>query len=242
MNRLVDNDPRSQKENKKTVMITGASGKIGQKITKIFLDLGFHVIAHYNKNADALASRAALQSVSAVEVICADFSSQLSEIYELIHKYKENLCCLVNCAAIFEKGNLKNTDNLLKTMQINDFAPLALSAKYAEIVKRGNIINILDGNIYRYNENYQNYRISKRFLEEATKDSALIFAPQIRVNAIALGMLEEERTPSNSLAKEKEILKNEISDKNISRSIEFLLSCENLTGQIIYLDNGVHLL
>ncbi|MCL2844132.1 MAG: SDR family oxidoreductase [Chitinivibrionia bacterium] len=231
-------------EKNKTVLITGASGKIGLKLVKIFSDLGFDVIAHYNTNED-ISVRAGLKPVptftNRITAIKANFPAQLPEIYEIIDKHKENLCCLVNCAAIFEKGNLKDTDNLQKTMQINGFTPLILSQKYAEIVKKGNIINILDGNIYRFNENYQNYRVSKRFLEETTKESALIFAPQIRVNAVAFGMLEEKANPSNTVAKNKEVLKNEISDKNISRSIEFLLFCENLTGQIIYLDNGVHL-
>jgi len=229
---------------KKIIIITGASGKIGIKILKIFLEMDFSVIAHCNKNENILQKFVEKnnQYKNSVIIFKANFNTQLSEIYEIMEKNKENICGLVNCAAIFEKGNLKNTDNLLKTMQINNFIPLTLNKKYTEIAKKGNIINILDGNIYRFNEKYQNYRISKRFLEEITKESALLFAPEIRVNAIAFGMMEEEKTQSNSLAKSKEILKAEISDKNIAQTIEFLISCDNLTGQIIYLDNGVHLL
>jgi len=238
----MNNSP--QEENKKTALITGASGKIGLKLVKIFSDFGFDVIAHYNTNED-ISVRAGFKPAptftNRITAIKANFPAQLPEIYEIMQKHKENLCCLVNCAAIFEKGNLKDIDNLQKTVEINSFIPLILSQKYAEIVKKGNIINILDGNIYRYNEIYQNYRVSKRFLEETTKESALIFAPQIRVNAVAFGMLEKEKTPSNTLAKNKEILKTEICDENIAKTIEFLLFCENLTGQIIYLDNGVHL-
>ncbi|MCL1946437.1 MAG: SDR family NAD(P)-dependent oxidoreductase [Chitinivibrionia bacterium] len=229
---------------KKVVIITGASGKVGLKILKIFLELDFFVIAHCNKNEKSLQNFVEKNHhyKNFVSVFKADFNTQLPEIYELMQMYKENLHALVNCAANFKKGNLKNVDNLLKITQINDFVPLALSQKFCEIVKKGNIINILDGNIYRFNENYQNYRVSKRFLEEITKEAAILFAPEIRVNAIAFGMLEEEKTPSNSLAKNKEVLKTEISDQNIKQTIEFLISCENLTGQIIYLDNGVHLL
>ena len=229
---------------KKVIIITGASGKIGLKILKIFLEMNFFVIAHFNKNENTL-KKYLYENPKFKDCIItlkADFNTQLPKIYEIMQKYKEDICGLINCAAIFEKGNLKNTDNLLKTMQINDFAPLALSEKYTEIVKKGNIINILDGNIYNFNENYQNYRISKLFLEEITRQAAILFAPKIRVNAIALGMLENKKTPSNSIAKNKEILKTVILDKNIAQVIEFLVSCENLTGQIIYLDNGIHLL
>jgi NAD(P)-dependent dehydrogenase (short-subunit alcohol dehydrogenase family) len=232
------------KMQKKTVILTGASGKIGIKILKIFLDMDFFVIALFNNNEDAIQIFLNTHPVFSNNILLqkADFNSQMPEIYEIMRKYQENIYGLVNCAAIFKKGNLKNTDNLLKTMQINDFAALSLSEKFAETVKKGNIINILDGNIFRFNENYQNYRISKLFLLEATKQTAILFAPKIRVNAIALGMLENEKTQSNSLALKKEILKTEISDKNIAETIKFLWSCENITGQTIFLDNGAHLL
>jgi len=229
---------------KKMVIVTGASGKIGIKILEIFLKKDFFVIAHFNESENVL-QKFLNENQNFKENILplkADFHTQLSEIYELIQKHKENLCGLINCAAIFQKGNLKNVDNLLKTMQINDFAALLLSEKYREIVNKGNIINILDGNIFGYNETYQNYRISKLFLLEATRQSALLFAPKIRVNAIAFGMLEKEITPSNSRALQKEILKSEISDENIAKTIDFLWNCKNITGQTIFLDNGVHLL
>ena len=157
-------------------------------------------------------------------------------------EYKDNICCLVNCAAMFEKGNLRDTENLLECMQVNDFMPARLSQEYAKVVGKGSVINILDGNIYRFNENYQNYRISKLFLQEITRQSALLFAPDIRVNAIAFGMLEETLNESNSRALQKEILKKKVTDESISSTLEFLLRSENITGQTIYLDNGVHLL
>jgi len=232
------------KMQKNAVILTGASGKIGIKILEIFLKKDFSVVAHFNENENSLQKfiNENLNFKENVFLLKTDFRTQLPEIYEFMQKYKENLCGLVNCAAIFQKGNLKNVDNLLKTMQINDFAALSLSEKYAEIVKKGNIINVLDGNIFGYNETYQNYRISKLFLLEATRQSALLFAPEIRVNAIALGMLEKEITQSNSRALQKEILKNKILDENIAKTIDFLWNCENITGQTIFLDNGAHLL
>ena len=232
------------KMQKNAVIITGASGKIGIKILEIFLKKDFFVIAHFNENENVLL-KFLDENQSFKEnifLLKANFHTQLPEIYEIIQKYKENLYGLVNCAAIFQKGNLKNVDNLLETMQINDFAALSLSEKYSEIVNKGNIINILDGNIFRYNKTYQNYRISKLFLLEATRQSALLFAPEIRVNAVALGMLEKEITQSNSRALQKEILKTEISDENIAKTVDFLWNCKNITGQTIFLDNGAHLL
>jgi NAD(P)-dependent dehydrogenase (short-subunit alcohol dehydrogenase family) len=236
------NLPTTNTEN--TVILTGASGKIGIRILKILLDSAFSVIALFNKNENVLKVFVDENPNFKEKIILQkiDFNTQVPEIYELMQKYKNNISVLINCAAIFEKGNLKSTDNLLKIMQINDFSALSLTEKYAEIVKKGNIINILDGNIFRFNENYQNYRISKLFLLEVTKQSAILFAPEIRVNAIAFGMLEETAAPSNTFALQKEILKNKVSNENIANTLKFLLDSENITGQTIFLDNGAHLL
>lgn len=222
---------------KRLVFLTGASGKIGIKILKILLELGFGVVAQCSKNEKIIVDFLEKNSKykNSVEILNIDFEKQ-------VPKFNKDIFCLINCAAIFEKGNLKDYNSLLKTIQINDFIPAALTAKFAETIESGNIINISDGNIYRFNENYQNYRISKLILEEITKQSAILFAPKIRVNAIALGMLEKDENPSNMTAKQKEILKEEITEQKIAQVIEFLITCENITGQIIYLDNGVHLL
>jgi NAD(P)-dependent dehydrogenase (short-subunit alcohol dehydrogenase family) len=229
---------------KEVVIVTGASGKIGIKILEIFLKKNFFVVAHFNENEINLQNFLDKNPnfKEYIFLLKANFNSQLHKIYEIMRKYEENICGLVNCAAIFQKGNLKNVDNLLKIMQINDFAALSLSEKYSEIAKKGNIINVLDGNIFRFNETYQNYRISKLFLLETTKQSAILLAPKIRVNAMALGMLEKNFTPSNTCALQKEILKNEISDENIAKTLDFLWNSQNITGQTIFLDNGAHLL
>lgn len=220
------------------VFITGASGKIGIKVLEIFLSMGFRVVAQYSKNdkkiKDFLAEKPAYKRKN-VELLKANFETEVPEI-------PRDISCLVNCASIFETGNLENCNSLLKQSLMNCFFPAELTSQFAKFAEKGVIINFLDGNIYRFNEFYQNYRISKLFFEEITKQSALLFAPKIRVNAIALGMLEDQKNRSNLRAKKKEILKNEITYKNIAKSIEFLVNCENLTGQIIYLDNGVHLI
>jgi NAD(P)-dependent dehydrogenase (short-subunit alcohol dehydrogenase family) len=228
--------------NTKRIFLTGASGKIGIKILKIFLELGFSVVAHCSKNEAIIADflKKNPQYKNSVEILKVNFEIDVPEI-------PEDISCLVNCASIFEKGNLENNNHLLKTTMMNAFFPAELTAQFAKIAQNErelfpNVINILDGNVYRFNKNYQNYRISKLLLEELTKQSAILFAPKIRVNAIALGMLEEDENPSNIQAKQKEILTDEISDEKITQVIEFLITCENLTGQIIYLDNGAHLL
>jgi len=237
LNSQTENIKKSINFRRRRAFLTGASGKIGLKILEILLDLNFEVFAHCSKNKEKIFDflKNNPQHANSTYVFEMDFEQDLPEI-------PEDIDCLINCAAFFEKGNLRNTNHLMKMAQMNSFFPAELTSQLAKTAHCGNVINILDGNIYRFNKNYQNYRISKLLLEEITKQSAVLFAPLVRVNAIALGMLETIETPSNTHAKQKEVLSAEISDNNIALTIELLVSCENLTGQIIYLDNGVHLL
>lgn len=223
----------------KKLLLTGASGKLGIKILEIFLNMDYFVAAQCSDNAKKIKDflKKNPQFKDKVEILEMDFEVDIPQI-------DKDITCIVNCASIFEEGNFTFPINLMKVSLINAYLPVALTSQFAKNCAKtgGNVINILDGNVYRYNEHYQNYRTSKLILEEITRQSAIIFAPKFRINAIAFGVVDEADTTSCVAAKQKELLPAEISLKNIAQTIDFLLTCDNLTGQIIYLDNGVHLL
>ena len=74
--------------------------------------------------------------------------------------------------------------------------------------------------------------------------SALEFAPAIRVNAIAPGLIlpPEGKTKKYLAALAKRIpLKRRGSVENIKSTVKFLIENDYVTGQIIYCDGGEHL-
>ncbi|MBU8901577.1 MAG: SDR family oxidoreductase, partial [Victivallales bacterium] len=125
---------------------------------------------------------------------------------------------------------------------INYSAPMSLMKQFAkQNLSEGCIINFLDAK-----ENYSSdpYYISKQALHDATLEAALKFVPKIRVNAIAPGPVLPP--PEFNGPGMQDILKNvplgrQVSLRDISDACLFLVRNESLTGQIIYVDGGQHL-
>ncbi len=126
-------------------------------------------------------------------------------------------------------------------------SPLILAKEFAKNApEKGQIINILDKNIVRYDTQYFYYLLSKKFLAEFTKMLSLQLAPEIRVNGIAPGFILEpidngisDQQRSNIL--QKIPLQTKGDPQNICQTVKFLLRNEFVNGQILFIDGGASL-
>jgi NAD(P)-dependent dehydrogenase (short-subunit alcohol dehydrogenase family) len=119
-----------------------------------------------------------------------------------------------------------------------------LGVAFLQAACSGWIINITDAVIKRPNINFQNYRISKLFLSELTRQMAFTFAPSMRVNAIAPGaMLPSIHTSPEQLENLKaNIPLKRTGDISAFRdAYAFLVSNSYITGEEIRIDGGWHL-
>ena len=105
----------------------------------------------------------------------------------------------------------------------------------------GNIINILDNKIEFNQPQYAAYVLTKKALAEFTKLAALEFAPDIRVNGVAPGVV----LPAGSRSKEyidwrvQAIpLKKQGKTRNITDALLHLLDNDFISGQILVVDGG----
>ena len=108
----------------------------------------------------------------------------------------------------------------------------------------GLIVNITDVGAHKVWTSYPAYVVSKSALETLTRLLARSCAPQIRVNAIALGLAlpSEAITPEAWEALVKRTpLKRAVSTDEITAALEFLLKNESITGQTIVVDGGYSL-
>jgi len=93
-------------------------------------------------------------------------------------------------------------------------------------------------------KNYTAYFISKGALHTAVKVMAKELAPYVLVNAIALGPTLKPEEFTDEKWQEyinKTPLRREVSLKDVVNLVEFLLSVESMTGEIINLDSGRHI-
>jgi NAD(P)-dependent dehydrogenase (short-subunit alcohol dehydrogenase family) len=112
------------------------------------------------------------------------------------------------------------------------------------MVVGGLIVNITDAGAQKLWTGYPAYLVSKSALETLTRLQAKTYAPSIRVNAIAPGLVlpSDNVTPAEW---EKLVvgipLKHSISLEDVAAALTFLLDNQSITGQTIVVDGGYSL-
>jgi len=228
------------------ILITGAARRIGRTLALMSAEMGYAVIGHYRSSEKEV--RELRRDVEKKGVpffgVKTDFSKGAGGFMARCLKFPVRIVGLVNNASIFEKGNFQDLarDEYLNLLTVNTFAPLELMNDFARRVKEGFVVNLLDANVFTFNENFEVYRMSKRFLEDITLDLALLYAPKIRVNAIAPGAVlpskfSKGKEPWKAIAP----LKTGGAIEDVGRAFRYLVESKSATGQIIYVDGGLHL-
>lgn len=240
----------TQTEKDKAVLVTGGADRIGKAICLYLASNGYDIALHCNKSK-AKARRTA-QQIKALGRRCEIFSCDLSNeknvttLIKQVTKKFISLNLLINNASIFEPSTLKSATllSLKYHMSINFNAPFLLTKDFANICRKGQIINILDTHIIKNQSKHSTYLLSKKALYNLTQLAAVELAPKIRVNGIAPGLILPPTGKGKTYLKRlahniplKKVGKVEF----ITQSIKFLLENSYLTGQIIFNDGGEHL-
>jgi pteridine reductase len=126
-------------------------------------------------------------------------------------------------------------------------APMYLAQAAAEELKRRNgcIVNIADIHAERPMQGHLLYNVAKSGLVALTKSLAQEMAPQVRVNAVAPGVIvwpegeawhdpeQRKRIVAHTL------LKREGEPDDIAKAVQFLIAdAPYITGQVIAVDGG----
>ena len=134
-----------------------------------------------------------------------------------------------------------NTQELFHTLTVNTAAPLVLSQNFARQTEKGGIINILDSRIKRIDLNHVSYQLSKNMLFTLTEMMALEYAPDIKVNAVAPGMIlspVEKNQINQKKQHHRTLLHSQGCLSDITDAVLFFLSSSFITGEVIYVDGG----
>jgi NAD(P)-dependent dehydrogenase (short-subunit alcohol dehydrogenase family) len=234
----------------RTVLITGAARRIGRKLALACAKAGANIVIHHaHSDSDAKSLRTEIIGLGRrAWVFKADFSdsSQTRNLIPLINQ-STPIHYLINNAAIFEAHTLESTslEDWDKHIAINLTAPFLLSQSFAQQAHDGaRIVNILDWRAHHPGADHFPYTISKSALAAMTKSMAVALAPKIIVNALALGAILPPTDGNTNPEITKNIpLKRWANDGEIEQALLFLLTCpEYITGEIIHVDGGRHLI
>lgn len=234
----------------RTALVTGAAKRIGRAIALQLADQQADVLVHYRSSADA--AKDLVRELVDRDVRAWSVQADLEDEHQtetLISRSLElagSLDILINNAAIFGSGGVADISfpDVVRHLRINAWAPLVLSRQFAHRAGRGQIINLLDARLRRRDHEHIAYYLSKQALATLTKITALEFAPEIRVNAIAPDLIlpppDEGEEYLDRLA-EGVPLERHGSPADIANAVLFLLRSPFVTGEIIQVDGGRYL-
>ena len=233
-----------------SALVTGGAQRIGHAISLALAEAGVNVVIHYNtseKQAQETVSEIQRSSVQAWKI--QTNLAVTGEVEHLIAKAQDQagtIDFLINNASIFPESFLDDLDaeDLYQVLKINTISPLVLSRNFVRKVDNGAIINFLDNRINRFDLNHVSYQLSKNMLFTLTKMMAIEYAPRIRVNGIAPGLILPPVDNSELFdGKHKSItlLQRHGDLKDITDAVIFLLSHEFMTGEILYIEGGQNL-
>jgi pteridine reductase len=235
---------------KKTALITGAAKRVGRSLAIELAKQGTNIVIHYNTSeteANTLRRDLIDLGVNAflIKADLADPNSS-SKLIEGALADAGELDILINTASVFTVKSIQDSDiaDLNTVLMVNAWTPFTLSKVFAQKVGHGRIINFLDTRIKGYDLDRFPYYLSKRMLEILTRSLALKLSPNITVNAVAPGLiLPPAGKDVNYLKKLKHTvpLKMHGSVSDVVNAVLFLLRSDFITGQVIYVDGGKHL-
>lgn len=240
----------------KNVLITGGTRGIGEAISREFAKKGYDLIINYvNSNEKAQNLKQELEKEYNIKVlpIQTDISNEIAikNMVDTAIKEFGKIDVLVNNAGIVidKEFEDRTVEEWKKTLDINLIAPFVLTKLVGKEMmkqKSGAIINISSTNgINTYYPTSVDYDASKSGLISLTYDSAVQFAPYVRVNCVAPGWVNTEMNkelPEDFVKEETEriLVKRFAEPKEIAKVVVFLASedASFVNSTVIKVDGG----
>lgn len=241
----------------RVALVTGSTSGIGKAIAERLASEGFSVVYHSRSSVEE-GLRLASLSANAL-YLQADLSNQdeAKGLIENIAQEYGRLDVLVNNAAqteVIEHSNLKAaTPEVWRTLhEVNVISPWTLISEAEHLLKSSStedvtscIVNISSHAGVRPKGASIPYSVTKAALNHMTKLLALNLGPNIRVNAVAPGLvhtpMSEGWEAARELWKTKAPMRRGAEPEEIAHVVAMLISSSYLTGEIILSDGGLNL-
>ena len=230
-------------------LVTGGARRLGATIVRALAEEGFRVGFSYRRSAAE--AEQLVDELEAGDLNAAGFECDLREASEcaaLVETVEADLgpvSLLVNNAGVIHEAGVDSAgaDDFDVTMAVNLRAPWLLSLDLGRRMRSrgsGSIINIASvGGIRPYSKHLA-YSVSKAGLIMLTRGLARDLAPEVRVNAIAPGMIDLGES-GGMPARERVPLQSWTGPEDIEDAVLYLADAGQVTGQVLAVDGGWHL-
>ena len=243
-------------------LVTGAARRLGRALALSLAERGHDVAVHYagsEAEAQEVASeiRALGQNAVALQADLLVESETETLVVRAANALGGPLTTLVNNASIFEHDTLASATRQSWDRHIgsNLRAPFVLMQAFAaqapaalvvdgEPVAQALVLNMIDQRVFKLTPEFMTYTLAKMGLWALTRTAAQALAPNVRVNAIGPGpTLRGARQTEAHFAAQRAatVLGRGADAADIAAALGYFLDARAVTGQILCVDGGQHL-
>ena len=230
-----------------TAIVTGGAKRIGAAFVRALAEDGWHVVIHCNssrQDADALATE-----IGNATVVQADLGDPAAAD-AIIAAAPRPLGLLVNCASRFDEDGFADftIEAWDRHLNVNLRAPALLIRAFAAAIAEGEtacVVNILDAKLASLNPDYFTYTVSKIGLAGVTELAARVFAPRLRVNAIApaVTLVSGPKSRENwDAVHTLNPLHRGVEVAELVATLRYIVATPTLNAQTITIDGGQRLM
>lgn len=233
----------------RVALVTGAGRRVGRELAVALGARGMHVIVHHHASSDGADETARLvtRAGGSADVMRADLgvTSECERLVDDAVSARGTLDVLVNSAAMMLRTPVGETvpEDWDAMFALNVRAPYFLSQCAAPALRaaRGSIVNIADLAAFETWPAYVPHGITKAAVVQMTRALARVLAPEVRVNAIAPGVV---LLPEGWSEADAEHLRGTTplrrlgSPEDVVGAMLYLLDAGYVTGEVITVDGG----
>ena len=229
----------------KRVFITGSAKRVGAALALAFAGEGAKILLHCNTSRTEAEELLRTLPGTGHELFQADLSDAAA-VKQLFNQTGK-VDILVNNASRYLTGTLLDEIPARdrEQLEVNFWAPLELMRSFAkQDIRDGVIINFVDQEVLKTPRNGI-YSLSRRMLADATLELAAELGPlNIRVNAVAPGpVIPPPEFAANGMKKTLPTLplRRKVELDDLTNAVLFLAENKSITGAILPVDCGQHL-
>ena len=237
----------------KKILITGASGGIGNALVKKFVSLEGSVLATGTKTEKLESLKKEFPNINILKFDISDHS-KIEEFVENVSSQLSGLDVLVNNAGInLDNLSLRMKDEEWKKVIEINLGSTFFLCKYAikKMLKNkyGRIVNITSVVGHTGNLGQANYAASKAGIHGMSKSLAIEYAKKnITINCVSPGFIQSKMT-DNIVESIKAVLTSRIpmsklgTGEDVSNTVAFLSSdaASYITGETIHVNGGMYM-
>ena len=244
-------------------LVTGAGKRLGRAMALYLGARGFDVAVHYATSAEGAAEvvgqiRAMGQQADALQADLTDPAQMQALVGRAVAALGGPLTLLVNNASIFDYDTLvtATAESWHRHMASNLQAPFMLMQAFAaqapraaqdtdgEPIAQALVVNMVDQRVLKPTPEFMTYSLAKAGLWTLTRTAAQALAPHVRVNAIGPGpTMQGARQTGTHFARQRAatLLQRGANADDITAALGYLVDAPAVTGQLLAVDGGQHL-